>query len=389
MLRVLTFSTLYPSNMRPTFGGFVERQTARLAAADGVDLRVVAPLGVPPFPLDRIGPYAGLRHVARSERWNEVSVERPRFPLIPSVGWRFNPMLVARGARPVLKRLRAEGFAFDVIDAEFFYPCGVAAVRLGREFGVPVSVKARGSDIHYWGSLPAARRMIVEAAREADGLLAVSEALKRDMAGLGIEGDKIKVHYTGVDLDRFRPRPEAKEAFGIEGPLVVSVGNLVGLKRHDLAIRAMTSLPGVTLLVAGGGPEHGDLDVLIGRLGLRDRVHLLGSMPHDAVAELLAAADVLALASEREGLANVWVEALASGTPVVASEIGSIREVVDRPEAGIVVPERTPEAFAAAIRRLLDSPPDRQATRAAAERFTWARNTEALKAHLEALAARR
>lgn len=387
MLRVLTFSTLYPNAAQPGFGGFVERQTLRLAARDDVELRVVAPLGVPPWPLGGGDPRRGL---PERELWQGVETHRPRFTAVPRIGWRWNPAQIAAAAHPVLARMRADGFAFDVIDAEFFYPCGVAAVRLGRRFGVPVSIKSRGSDISLWADYAPAREMILAAARDAAGLLAVSAAQRDLMASIGIAPERVRVHYTGVDLDRFQPadRADARAALALPaGPLVVSVGNLVALKGHDIVIDAVASLPGVSLAIAGDGPERAALAARIAASGAADRIRLLGSLPHDRMPALLAAADVMALASEREGLANVWVESLACGTPVVAPDIGSIREVLDRPAAGRVAAARTPAAIAEAVAGLIADPPPPAAVRAAAERFAWAHNTGALFDHLSACAA--
>ena len=387
MLRVLTLSTLYPNAVQPGFGGFVERQTLRLAAHPDVDLRVIAPLGLPPAPLDRLARYAALRGLPAHEMWKNVPTARPRFALIPAIGWRFNARLVERAATREIERLRRDGFVPDVIDAEFFFPDGVAAARLGRRLGIPVSIKARGSDIHLWGGKPQLRRTMVEAAEAADGLLAVSEALKRDMAALGMPADKIRVHYTGVDLERFRlqDREAAKTHFGVSGPVVVSIGNLVRLKGHEIVAAAVARLDGVTLLIAGAGADEAWVRERVAALGQPQRLRFLGAIAHADVPTLLAAADVMALASEREGLANAWVEALACGTPVVAPDIGSVREVIDRSEAGAVVPERTSSAFAAAISRRLAAPPDRSAVRASAERFAWERNTQSLYEHLAAL----
>lgn len=387
MLRVLTLSTLYPNAAQPGFGGFVERQTLRLAAHPDVDLRVIAPLGLPPAPLDRLGRYAALRGLPMHEAWKDVPTARPRFPLVPAVGWRFNARLVERAAAREIEGLRRDGFVPDVIDAEFFFPDGVAAARLGRRLGIPVSIKARGSDIHLWGAKPRLRRAMIEAAQAAGGLLVVSEALKRDMAALGMPADKIRVHYTGVDLDRFRlqDREAAKAHFGVAGPVVVSIGNLVRIKGHEIVAGAVAKLDGVTLLIAGAGSDEAWLRQKVAALGQQQRLRFLGAIAHADVPMLLAAADVMALASEREGLANAWVEALACGTPVVAPDIGSIREVIDRTEAGTVVPERSAGAFAAAIRRRLAGPTDPSAVRAAAERFAWERNTQSLYEHLAAL----
>jgi len=391
MLRVLTLSTLYPNAAQPGFGGFVERQTLRLAARGDVDLRVVAPLGLPPFPLDRLAAYAARRALPREEAWKGTATLRPRFPLLPMIGWRFNAALIEHATRAAIGRLSDEGFVPDVIDAEFFFPDGVSAARLGRSLGIPVSIKARGSDIHYWGAKPRLRGAIVEAARSADGLLSVSEALRQDMIALGMPADKIRVHYTGVDFDRFKPvdRAGAKARFGVRGPLVVSIGNLVKLKGHEIVAAAVAGLPDVTLLVAGRGEDEAWIRQQVAAAGAPERIRFLGAVAHDDVPTLLAAADVMALASEREGLANAWVEALACGTPVVAPDIGSAAEVIDRPAAGVIASSRTPTAFADAIGRLLAAPPARAAVREAAERFAWERNTDELYRHLAAVAAQR
>ena len=154
MLRVLTLTTLFPNARQPGFGGFVERQTLALAAHPDVELRVVAPIGRPPWPAGRGSTLPG------RETWKGIDVHRPGFIAIPQIGWRWNPAAIVRAATPVLERLRADGFAFDVIDAEFFFPCGVAAAELGQRFGVPVSIKSRGSDNSHWAGHAAARRMI-------------------------------------------------------------------------------------------------------------------------------------------------------------------------------------------------------------------------------------
>lgn len=382
MLRVAALSTLFPSAARPTFGVFVEGSLLRLAAEVDVELTIIAPNGVPPWPLSRHPRYRALADLPREEMWKGVRVLRPRFPLVPSAGWRLNPTLVARAAAPLVRDA-------DVIAAEFFFPDGLAAAALGRRLGLPWSIKARGADIHHWAAMPAIRPKAVAAAQGAGGMLAVCQALKDDMARLGMPAERIRVHYTGVDLERFRPvdRATARAGLGVASPLVVSVGALIPRKAHHVLVEAAALLPGVTLLIAGEGEERSRLEALIARLGLADRVRLLGNRPHAEVARLVAAADVFALASRREGLANAYVEALACGTPVVATPVDGAPEAIDRPAAGRLA-EATPEAFAHAIAALLADPPDPLATRAVAEeKFAWDRHVAELKAHLRAVAA--
>lgn len=389
MLRVLTLSSLFPDSSRPNFGVFVERQTLGLAAHPDVELKLVAPLGLPPWPLSRRGHYAPLAALPRHEDWKGVETWRPRFLNLPGTGGRFHAQMLTRALVPLLGRLRRD-FAFDVIDASFFFPDGPAAVALGRRFGVPVSIKARGADIHHWGRAPATGAQVVTAGQAADGILAVSQAMKADIAALGIPSERIRVHHTGVDLTRFAPRDQvaAKAALGIDGPLIVSVGALIPRKGHDIVIDAVATLPGAQLRIAGEGPERPRLAAQIARLGLGDRVKLLGSVAHGELPPLLAAADVMALASSSEGLANAWVEALASGTPIVIPDAGGAGEVVTSPDAGRIA-TRTAPAFAAAIDALLAAPPARDAVRATAAGFTWEANTAALFEHLSGLVAAR
>ena len=385
LLRVLTLASLFPDASRPTFGPFVEKQTLGLAAHPEVELRVVSPIGVPPWPLSRHANYQGFDEVPRYEEWKGVPVYRPRFLHIPGLKGRFDAGAMAQAVLPLLKDIRAD-FPFDVIDAEFFFPDGPAAIRFGEVFGLPVSIKARGADIQYWGVAGPTARPVVEAGRKAGGLLAVASALKQDMINIGIPGEKIRVHYTGVDLSLFKAgeRAGAKAELGVRGPLVVSVGALIPRKRQALTMEAVARLDGVTLALIGKGEDEAMLRDLAARLGIADRVRILGALPHPVIARWLAAADVMCLPSKSEGLANAWVEALACGTPIVSTDVGGARELVDRAEAGHIV-EAEVGAVSAAIADLITHPRDPLAVRATAERFTWEANRDALFAHLSGL----
>ena len=387
MLRVLTLSTLFPDATRPTLGVFVERQTQELARRANVDVRVIAPRGLPPGPLKQYGRYRALTALPEREDWNGLDVSRPSFCHLPRTNGILDPMLMVRALAPYLWNLRRE-FPFDVIDAEFFFPDGPAAARLGRIFGVPVSIKARGADILHWSRVPSARRQIVRAGQLANGLLAVSDALRSTMSSLGIPPSRISVHYTGVDLELFHPvdRAQQKAALGITTPLVVSVANLIPRKRQSLLIDAMCGVPGCTLVLLGYGPDERRLAAQIQQRGLADRVRLLGAVPQAQVAQWLGAADVMALPSASEGLANAWVESLACGTPLVLTDVGGARELVTDPVAGHFVTADA-HAIASAIRDLLAHPRCPQAVRACATGFTWRVNSEQLHAHLSGIVA--
>ncbi|WP_230481935.1 glycosyltransferase [Sphingomonas sp. Leaf21] len=388
MLNVLTLSSLFPDSTRPNFGIFVERQTAALAMRPGIAVRVVAPIGLPIWPLPRAERFRAQAALPLRESWGGLDVSRPRFVTVPGTAGRFHVAALTRALIPVIDRLRDER-AFDVIDASFFFPDGPAAVALGRRYGVPVSIKARGADIHYWGRLGATRRQVARAAAAADGLLAVSDAMACDVAALGVSRARIRVHHTGVDQARFQPtdRATAKAALALGGPVVLSLGALIPRKGHGVVIDAVARLPGVTLVIVGEGGDRAALQARAARLGIADRVRLVGAIRHDDLPGWLGAADVMALASSSEGLANAWVEALACGTPIVITAAGGAGDVVTSRTAGRIT-QAEPEAFATAIRDVLAQAADPWAVRAAVRDFTWAANAAALHSHLSELVAR-
>jgi teichuronic acid biosynthesis glycosyltransferase TuaC len=381
-LNILTLSTLFPNGSAPNFGIFVERQTAELASRPEARVMVINPLGMPPWPLNRHKQYQPLRDLPTHEAWHGLELYRPIFRLIPKIGGAGNARRIADAIVPLANKLHRDT-PFDVIDAEFFYPDGPAAMRLADTLGIPFTIKARGADIHHWGSDPACRDQILQAAEKASALLAVSEALKQDMVALGMDASKIAVHYTGLDQDKFTPvdRAAAKRALGVEGPLFISAGALIPRKNQDLVIRAMTDFPDAVLMLAGKGEAEPGYRALAEALGVSDRIRFLGSVPHDELAQLTAAADIAILVSKSEGLANAWVEALACGTPVIISEAGGARELVTSPDAGRIVPQ-TVEAIVEAAKAILADPPEQELVRSAVSRFSWQANGDQLLAIL-------
>ena len=385
MKRLLSLATLYPNASAPRFGPFVARSLEALAARGDWLVTVINPIGVPPV---RFGRYRALAQAAVDGVEHGVSVYRPTFPLIPRYGALFNPGLIARAVLPLVRRLHAER-PFDLVDAQFLYPDAPAAERIAGALGLPLAIKARGADISYWGKRAYALNQMRAAADDAQVVLAVSEALANDMEALGFPGEKIVVHYTGLDRDLFHPldRIECRRhlaghfGFGLPvgAPLLASVGALIPRKGQSLVIRALSALPEARLVLVGNGDDRADLAGLAAREGVADRVHFLGSLDHTLLPVVLSAADAMVLPSASEGLANAWVEALACGCPLVISEAGGARELVTSPEAGRIV-AREPAAIAEAVNALLADPPDRDAVAATVDRFSWPAHAEALDA---------
>ena len=375
-MRILTFSTLFPNAVQPTHGIFVENRLRQLVRTGQVSAHVVAPVPWFPWRHRYFGKYADFARVPKTETRHGLIVHHPRYLHIPKVGMNAAPRLMFNSVRATIGQIIEEHGPFDLIDAHYFYPDGVAAAHLAQTFNLPFTVTARGTDINLIPQYASPKAQILWAAARASGIITVAGALKdalEDMVPPDVTLPPTRVLRNGVDLQAFRPteRGKVRQKLGLTRPTLLSVGHLIERKGHHLVIKALESLDGVDLLIAGEGPERRSLERLTDELGLRDRVTFLGVLPHENLFEFYSAADALVLASSREGWPNVLLEAMACGTPVIATNVWGSGEVVGAPEAGVVVDERSPQALASAAGALLANLPDRAKTRTYAEAFSW------------------
>ena len=374
MIRLLTFSTLYPNSVSPSHGIFVETRLRHLLTSGEVESRVIAPVPWFPFRNAVFGEYARHAAVPSHEERNGLSVDHPRYLLLPTVGMNSAPYALARAGLKTARRLIDSGYEFDLIDAHYFYPDGVAAVMIGKALGKPVVITARGTDINLIPQYPKPRQRILDAAHDCAAMITVCTALKDAIVGLGGTAEKITVLRNGVDLDLFKPedRQRARQTFGMNDRFAIaSVGHLTERKGHHLVIESLAKMPDAELFIAGAGEEETRLRTLAEKLALATRVHFLGAIAQTKLRTLYSAVDCLVLASSREGWANVLLEAMACGTPVVASNVWGTPEVVATPAAGVLMDERSAEGIVTAIGRLRQTLPAYESTRRYAEQFSW------------------
>lgn len=383
-LKVLSFSTLFPNAAQPRHGIFLEHRLAHLARA-GAAIHHVAPVPYFPFRHPRFGRYAQFARVPAASVRAGLPVTYPRFPMLPKVSMSAAPWLLAASVLRHVRQIRRAGFDFDLIDAYYLYPDGVAAAVLARILGKPLLLTAFGSDVSQVPAYALPRRALLWAARQAPLMTVVCQALKDELVRLGVPAGRMRVILHGVDLRLFQPpadRAALRDSLGIAGPTLVSVGHLIDRKGHDIAIRAMPDLPGHTLLIVGDGPREATLRQLAHELGLGGRVRFLGHMDQARLPALMGAADALVNCSDREGIANVLIEAMACGTPVAATAVWGSPEAVTTPAAGLLLRDRSAAALVDGVRALQAEPPDRAATRRHAETFAWERTAAE---HLQAL----
>jgi glycosyltransferase involved in cell wall biosynthesis len=221
------------------------------------------------------------------------------------------------------------------------------------------------------------RPLIRQVLQRANGLIAVSQALKDMMIGLGCRSDNLAVIRNGVDPDKFFPQPRLpmlqKLGLPTDRPIVIAVGSLDENKGFHILIEAVARLQslGVMLLIIGEGPRRSHLLNQIRQSGLQDNVRLIGTVPHTELSSWYCAADVLCLASLREGCPNVVLEALACGRPVLATKVGGIPELVVSSTFGALVVDRSPEAFEKALRDTLHRRWDHDAIAAHGRSHGW------------------
>ena len=287
----------------------------------------------------------------------------------------------------VVRRI-ARDHQVNIIDAHFGYPTGYAAVLLGRWLKLPVMLTLRGKEERQARTSVAGA--LKRAITSADQLIAVSEALRDVAIAQGANPTRVRVIGNGVDLSRFTPVPrlEARRQIGLpdDAEVLVSAGTLVERKGFHRVIECLPELlashPMLHFVIIGGAGPEGDmaakLKTLVRTLGLDDRVHFLGPLSNERLKVPLSAGDIFVLATSYEGWANVFLEAMACGLPVVTTDVGGNAQVVNDASLGSIVPFGDKQRLQEAIHEALCTPWDRQLIRSYAESNSWDRRMQPL-----------
>lgn len=265
-----------------------------------------------------------------------------------------------------LEKMESAASEADSILATWLYPDGVAAAGMAAKMGKPIWIRIHGSDMTHLRS-KRRRERILEACAQASGILCVSKRIADQMKEAGVDAGKVHVAMNGVDLDKFRYRskrvakkelPSIAQQVVSAGKAVLFAGNLVRVKGLDRLLKAWAAMASedanehVTLLVAGDGPMKARLQQMCQKLGIAGRVVFLGEVPHDQMPLWMNLADCLCIPSRSEGTPNVALEALASGLPVVSTDVGACRQLLAGETTCCVIdvePGRRDKALIAAL----------------------------------------
>ncbi|MBM7037017.1 glycosyltransferase [Vibrio ulleungensis] len=376
-MRILTLTSLFPSSTMPSLGIFIETRMKQLKQRfPDVTVDVVAP--VPWFPLThpRFGDYAKYAAVPKKETRNGFTVHHPRYLVIPVVGMYFTPFFMALTLVAFFLSQKIKQ-RYDIVDGHYYYPDGVAIALVCKMLRIPFTLTARGTDINLIPEYKPAKKMIQYAIRQSDANLAVCQALANEIDHLQPCDPSAVTLRNGVDLELFRyadlqQQHVLREQLNLplNQPIAVAVGWLVERKGQHLIVEALVQCPELQLYFIGTGEQQSMLEQRVKALGLERRCHFVGSKPQSELRDWFGAADMSILASSREGWANVLLESMACGTPVVATNIWGTPEIVSTFDAGVLI-ERTVDDIARGIQRLTNEPRKRHKVRQHAEKFSW------------------
>jgi glycosyltransferase involved in cell wall biosynthesis len=378
-VRLLVLSTNFPSKEQPVAGVFIRERMFRVA--QHLPIVVVAPQAW--FPLQGLIRFfrPHFRRMAASfEMMDGIEVHRPRFLCVPGILKWSDGFLMAVSIYLTVRKLTRRHRS-NLLDVHFGYPEGCAGALLGKWLHLPVVVTLRGKEHRQVkGDM---RRGLVYAVRSANRLITVSEPLRKVALELGADPSRVSVIGNGVDLQKFTPVPqaEARAKLGLpaDAQVIISVGTLLEGKGFHRVLECLPDLlarhPKLHYLIVGGAGAAGDysaqLREQVRTLNIGDHVHFLGPCLPELLREPLSAADVFVLATAYEGWANVFLEAMACGLPVVSTRVGGNEQVVASPEVGQLVTFGDRDALSAAIGAALDRVWDRQAIRRYAEANSW------------------
>ncbi len=387
-MKILVITNLFPNSIEPTRGVFNLQQLKALADT-GVEAEVIAP--VPWFPGVAIRKkWFEFSQIPQEETISGFRVYHPRYIVIPGILRSLYGLFFFLGIVRKVKELQKQ-FRFDCIFATWAYPDGFASALVARLLGVPLVTKVHGSDINVYTKYFVRRQMIRYGLGSSTRVIVVTESLRQAINALGIPDEKVCVIRNGVDSEKFTPqdrmRCRSQLSLGTEGKIITYIGNLVPIKGADFLLEAMGILTreknDVSLVIVGDGDERTRLQERAKELEIDKKVLFAGRKAHEEIPLWLNAADVLCLPSVDEGCPNVILEALACGKPVVASDVGGVRELASSDDIGLLARPKDPAHLACMLGQALEKIWDPEKIRQESLKFNWKENARRLREALD------
>ncbi len=332
MLKILLVSNLYPNDNEPTRGVFTEQIVEKLSRDNMVE--VMSP--TPWFPkfLNKFksSPHKFLPDTCVRKN---IKIYHPQYFVIPKIGRWLYGILFFLGIFNTLRKIK-KSFNPDVINVHWMYPDGFGTVLAAKLLNIPVVTHSLGCDINEYSQYPSRRFFISLALKMADFNISVSEELKRKTIDLGSAPDKSISIMNGVNSELFSPGNQYNLRRELQLPtdktIFLYAGNFNIEKGLEVLLRAFSLIhkenPEARLVIVGSGPLESHIKEVVSELNIAEKLIFVGRVGHEQVIDYLSAADFLCLPSLREGCPNIVLESLSSGTPVLASRVGAVPEMI-------------------------------------------------------------
>ncbi|MDA9179736.1 glycosyltransferase [Emcibacteraceae bacterium] len=364
---VLTITTLYPNELEPRHGIFIKNRLNALDELENFNRKVIAPVPHCP-PLRKVfKKYQKYEALPEYENQEGIDVYHPKFITFPGGYFIDNATSMAKAAEEIIEQIYDTDNSFDFVDGQFLYPDGVAASIVAKAHKKPLILTARGSDVNYWMDDKKAREKILDAIDYAEKVICVSRALKEALLSYGVEEKKLVVIYNGVDPECFNTKAPINP---LREEYYLTVGNLVPLKGHHITLNTFFEMPKQRLIIVGNGEQRSDLKKQAKDLGIQGRVQMIKHLDQKKLAEFYAGATATILMSSMEGMPNVVLESLAVGTPVVATNVGGIPEVINE-HNGLLLKERDEYNLLNAMEKVKETNWNREEIAKTVKEFRW------------------
>ena len=349
-MRILLISNLFPNSQQPGLAAYNLQQMRALNRHQDIDIEIVAPLPWTPKFLSK-------RHIPYCESIEQFKVYHPRYFVIPKIFRFLHGISFYFGIKTLVNKLHKEK-PVDVVLSAWGWPDVFGSVLICKKLNIPIVANLLGSDIHLHSKVFSRRIQMKWAFKQCQHLVCVSKTLKSRLVDMGIAEQNISVLLNGVDHQKFYPRHclEASQILQLdeEKKRILFIGNFYPVKGVDILIEAfglvVKDIKNVELVLVGDGQKNQAIKKQVRLLGLEEQVKFVGRQPHDKTPLWFNACNVFCLPSRSEGCPNVVLEAVACGCRIVASDVGSVSEILENNLDATIVSSENIQALANALK---------------------------------------
>lgn len=382
MMKVLLFSNLFPNPVEPERGVFTYQLVKALAKK--CEVIVVCPL--PWFPKSKAFKFLTKWHqasqVPNEYNYQGITVYAPKYILLPKISKYLHPWFLRVGVRRYIKRVLGK-YEFDVINSHWLYPDSIAIASIAKEEGMPHVATALGCDVNRAFNDSLMLKQLQKAFKDIDGFTSVSTEMKNKIVSSGVDEDKTRAILNGVDQDLFsiQNKLECRAQLNLNSSdkTFLYIGRLseekgVSFLLDGFAAAVREQNVGV-LYIVGDGDLREEMELQVKALGMKEHIIFVGGVAHQEIRSWLGAADFLCLPSKREGCPNVILESISTGTPVLASRVGAIPDLVDE-NNGVLFDAESSDSITLVIQEALNMNWDEVLVRKSINGLTWDRIAE-------------